>query len=181
MQCLRLPGGRGAFTASRAPPPRRALVSVRALEGGLLTTAAVAAPLLAAGGVAAWKVVNYGQLEYITASMLSNYVPKSEPRVIQLRGGTRELYYYPKSVVQVTVVGEGLNKSLLEQAGMQAAIPTVAKPQSPTNLGFAADGSVDAVVSLGALAGMSEAQRAAFAAEALRVLKPGCPIIFMER
>ncbi|KXZ56099.1 hypothetical protein GPECTOR_2g981 [Gonium pectorale] len=152
-----------------------------AADGSTLTAAAAAVPLLAAGGVAAWKFANYGQLEYITASMLSNYVPKGDPRVIQLQGGTRELYYYPKSTVQVTVVGEGVNKGLLEQAGMQAAVPTVARQQSPANLGFAADGSVDALVSLGALAGMSDAQRAAFAAEALRVLKPGCPIVFIER
>ncbi|KAG2426547.1 hypothetical protein HXX76_011772 [Chlamydomonas incerta] len=46
---------------------------------------------------------------------------------------------------------------------------------------FAADASVEAVVSLGALAGMSEVQRNACVAEALRVLKPGCPLIFIER
>lgn len=60
-------------------------------------------------------------------------------------------------------------------------MPTVAKRQSPANLGFAADGSVDAVVSLGALATMSELQRAVFTSEVLRVLKPGCPVIFMEQ
>ncbi|GIL52380.1 hypothetical protein Vafri_8267, partial [Volvox africanus] len=146
-------------------------------------TIAATLPVIALGGVAAWRFALYGQLEYITAAMLTNYVPKGEPgpRVIQLQGGTRELYYYPKSTVQVTVVGENINKGLLEQAGLQAAVPTTVKTQSPANLGFAADTSVDAVVSVGAIAGMSESQRVAFATEALRVLKPGCPIIFVER
>ncbi|GLC40848.1 hypothetical protein PLESTB_000016200 [Pleodorina starrii] len=174
-RCPRSPFGRASAGSRRT-------LAVRADVSGL-GAAAAALPVLAVGGVAAWKFTLYGQLEYITASMLTNYVPKGQPgpRVIQLQGGTRELYYYPKSTVQVTVVGENVNKGLMEQAGLQAAVPTVAKPQSPANLGFAADGSVDAVVSLGALAGMSEAQRGAFTAEALRVLKPGCPVVFVER
>ncbi|GLI68178.1 hypothetical protein VaNZ11_012520, partial [Volvox africanus] len=160
----------------------RSLLCVYAAEASVGTIAATI-PVVALGGVAAWRFALYGQLEYITAAMLSNYVPKGEPgpRVIQLQGGTRELYYYPKSTVQVTVVGENINKGLVEQAGLQAAVPTTAKMQSPANLGFAADTSVDAVVSVGAIAGMSESQRVAFATEALRVLKPGCPIIFVER
>ncbi len=60
-------------------------------------------------------------------------------------------------------------------------MPTLARPQSPANLGFAGDGSIDAVVSLGALGRMSEVQRQAFLGEALRVLRPGAPIIFVER
>jgi hypothetical protein len=45
--------------------------------------------------------------------MLSKYVPNGVStgvRVIQLGGGTRELYYYPKDVVLVTNVGEKVNK-----------------------------------------------------------------------
>ncbi|GIL79577.1 hypothetical protein Vretifemale_8899 [Volvox reticuliferus] len=164
-----------AYTKSRQALVVRAEASVGTIAATL--------PVIAIGGVAAWRFAVYGQLEYITAAMLTNYVPKGEPgpRVIQLQGSTRELYYYPKSTLQVTVVGENINKGLLEQAGLQAAVPTTAKTQSPANLGFAADASVDAVVSIGAIAGMSEPQRAAFATEVLRVLKPGCPIIFVER
>ncbi|GFR49352.1 hypothetical protein Agub_g11376, partial [Astrephomene gubernaculifera] len=166
-------------TASRRPLVVRALA-----DGSSLLQAGAAVALAASGGVAAWKFATYGQLEYITAAMLTNHVPKGDPgpRVIQIQGGSRELYYYPKSTVQVTVVGEQLNKGLLEQAGLQAAVPTLARPQSPANLGFAADCSVDAVVALpGGLAGLSGAQRAAFTGEALRVLKPGCPLVFVER
>jgi hypothetical protein len=48
--------------------------------------------------------------------MLSNHVPRADAsggggaRVIQVGGGTRELYYYPRDVVQVTAVGECVNK-----------------------------------------------------------------------
>ena len=31
------------------------------------------------------------------------------PVVLQLGGGTRELYYYPKNTLQVTVVGDNVN------------------------------------------------------------------------
>jgi hypothetical protein len=34
----------------------------------------------------------------------------------------QELYYYPKSTVQVTVVGANINKGLLEQAGLQVRL-----------------------------------------------------------
>lgn len=35
--------------------------------------------------------------------------------------GLQELYYYPKNTVQVTVVGEGIKKELLEQGGLQVS------------------------------------------------------------
>jgi hypothetical protein len=62
---------------------------------------------------AALKFYLYSQLEVITAKMLSKYVPSggsTGARVIQLGGGTRELYYYPKDVVLVVNVGEKVNK-----------------------------------------------------------------------
>lgn len=54
----------------------------------------------------------YSQLEVITAKMLSKYVPSggTGARILQLGGGTRELYYYPKDVVLVTNVGEKVNE-----------------------------------------------------------------------
>ena len=35
--------------------------------------------------------------------MIGNYVPKGGARVLQIGGGTRDLYYYPKGTVQVAV------------------------------------------------------------------------------
>lgn len=57
-------------------------------------------------------------------------------------------------------MGEDINRSLLEQGGMQAAVPTVAKVQSPTDLRFAATGSVDAVVTLGGVSKLRAGQAA---------------------
>jgi hypothetical protein len=119
--------------------------------------------------------------------------------VVQLGGGARQLYYYPKNTIQVINVGEDVNKSepgasmarqllectccklvcgvtpvvcllergvecncalpllapetqglclntpppgLMEQAGVQAAVPTLAYKQATWDLSFAADGSV---------------------------------------
>jgi hypothetical protein len=69
-------------------------------------------PLHGMHSAAALKFYLYSQLEVITAKMLGKYVPRggTGARVIQLGGGTRELYYYPKDVVLVTNVGEKVNK-----------------------------------------------------------------------
>ena len=109
-----------------------------------------AAVIVPSVGLAAWFFYLYSQLEYITASMLTRHVPRggNGATVIQVGGSTKDLFYYPKNTLQVSVVGEDVNKGLMEQAGMQAAVPTVAKVQSPSDLGFAANNSVDAVVLL---------------------------------
>jgi hypothetical protein len=57
--------------------------------------------------------------------------------------------------LQVVVVGEDINRGLIEQGGMQAAVPTTALVQSPTSMRFAMNGSVDAVVALGTLTKLS--------------------------
>jgi len=106
--------------------------------------------IIPAVGLAAWFFYLYSQLEYITASMLTRHVPRggNGASVIQVGGSTKDLFYYPKDTLQVSVVGEDVNKGLMEQAGMQAAVPTVAKVQSPSDLGFAPNSSVEAVVLL---------------------------------
>ena len=50
-----------------------------------------------------WRAYLYFQLEVITASMIGNYVPKGGASVLQIGGGTRDLYYYPKGTIQVAV------------------------------------------------------------------------------
>lgn len=63
-------------------------------------------------GAAAVKLWLYSQLEYVTAAMLGKFVPRggAGATVVQLGGGTRELYYYPKDTSTVICVGEQLNK-----------------------------------------------------------------------
>ena len=60
----------------------------------------------------AWRAIVYGQLEFITAAMLGRHVPKLPSKVIQLGGGSRELFYYPKDTQQVTIVGEAINAGM---------------------------------------------------------------------
>lgn len=113
-----------------------------------------------------------------------NNVPKGGASVVQLGGsGTRELYYYPKDLGKLIATGEGVNKGLIEQAGITAGVPVVAKPGAPEKglAEWAAEGSLDAVVSLGTMAGMTPMQRSAFLDAAARALKPGGRLIFVEK
>jgi hypothetical protein len=74
---------------------------------------------------AALRFYNYSQLEVITAKMLGKFVPSggnTGARVIQLGGGTRELYYYPKDVVLVTNVGDKVNKGRQTSCGASLCV-----------------------------------------------------------
>lgn len=158
--------------------------------------------------------------------------------MIQVGGGSKEVFYYPKDAMSVTAVGMDFNKGeaglghrtrgacgaqghiqamllgiapaacpltsmhslpsacthplplvcaplsrsgLMQQAGMQAGVPTVVRSQDPDDLSWLADGTVDAVVVLRRLGRMTPATRKAALSEASRVLKPGRPLIFIER
>lgn len=57
--------------------------------------------LLIVGSFAALRSYCYAQVTFVTASMLSKKLPRTELRIIQIGGGIRELYYYPSSTVQV--------------------------------------------------------------------------------
>jgi len=68
----------------------------------------------------------------------------------------------------------------MEQAGVTAAVPTIVKQQSVADLSFAADSSIDAVVSIGELSQLSQQQRQKCLEEIARVLKPNMPLVFVE-
>lgn len=68
----------------------------------------------------------------------------------------------------------------MEQAGVTAAVPTIAKQQPVTDMSFQADRSVDAVIVLGVLSELSQQQRQQCLQEIIRVLRPGMPMIFVE-
>lgn len=163
--------------------------AVYSSPGPLLSDAGAASDAIGLGagiagflaGVAGYRFYLYTQLEYITAAMLTNNVPKGGANVLQMGGGTRELYYYPKDINRLVNVGEKANKSLIEQGGVQAGVPVIVKNLPATSMDFQGDSTVDAIVSLHALAPLSAPQRSAFFEEAIRVLKPGQPVIFIER
>eukprot|EP01024_Parvocaulis_polyphysoides_P021216 TRINITY_DN20056_c0_g1_i1.p1 TRINITY_DN20056_c0_g1~~TRINITY_DN20056_c0_g1_i1.p1 ORF type:complete len:265 (+),score=24.16 TRINITY_DN20056_c0_g1_i1:65-859(+) len=141
---------------------------------------AIAAPVLVGLAVyAGARFYSYSQMEVATAGMLTNWVPRGGARVIQIGGGTRQLYYYPKDTVLVTVVGPDVNVDLIQQAGMQAAVPTIAKKQKIQELLFQEAGSVDAVVILDSFQTVENIQK--FLSEIARVLKKGCPMIIIQQ
>lgn len=140
-------------------------------------------PSLAAGaalltGVAAWRFAVYGRLQYITAAMLGRWVPKGNARVIQVGGSSRDLYYYPEDTVLVTAISPKLNKGIMGQAGIQAGVPVEVRQETPTNLAFQANSSVEAVVCLQSLHTIADLPR--FLGEVQRVLTPGSPFIFLQ-
>jgi hypothetical protein len=141
--------------------------------------------LLPAGGVlllggVGYLVYLYSQIEYITAAMMSRHVP-AKASAIQVGGGTKELFYYPKSTEKVVVCGENVNKGLMEQGGIQAGTPTICKDTSPSDLRFAATGSVDSVVCIRSFSQLGQLTADGFLVETARVLKPGSKLIFVEQ
>lgn len=116
---------RGAAVLRRPPPPASLADAAGALaaDGGASpSTAALAAGAVLGAGVAtaAGRVYAYSQLEFVVAAMLTNNVPKGGGTVLQLGGGSRELYYYPRDLRALYVLGAAQAKGLLEQAGLQA-------------------------------------------------------------
>ena len=112
--------------------------------------------------------------------MLTRHIKPGGPRVLQLGGTTRDLFYYPKGTIQITVAGEDLKVGLWEQSGMQCGIPVKGiKTDANSTLKSSAGAVYDAVVVFDQLAGISNMQ--AFLGEVFRVLKPGGTFVFMER
>jgi len=149
-------------------------------SSNLLPAAGVAALVLPIAGIAGWRFSLYSQLEVIRAKTVGNLVPSKARYVMQLGGTTKDLYYYPKTIGQVMVVGEDIQPLLFEQVGSSAGTPTLARKGSVAQLGFTPDASVDCVMSLNALGGLSEQQRQQAVREVIRVLKPGGFYVFIE-
>ncbi len=61
--------------------------------------------------------------QYIIAAMLGRHVPRGGSRILDLgiREG-RNLYYYPKDVIQVVVVAASPNLQLLESQGCSSSV-----------------------------------------------------------
>jgi len=171
----RATGAAGTAARGRAAAQRcSALPSDLPLPTELALLTLLVPPAL---GFVAWRTTIYGQLEYIKAAMLSNWVPKGGSVVLLSGGGTRDLYYMPKDTVKVTFLGKELKAGLLENAGIQAGVPVEVIDARPDELGSQADSSVDAVIGYGCL----RAGGRRYLEEVARVLRPGRPFIFIDR
>ena len=80
--------------------------------------------------LAAYLFYLYSQLEYVTAAMLTRHVPRegSGANVIQVGGGTKELFYYPKNTLQVTA---GTSRSGLQDPGLACSSPIPGRLSAP--------------------------------------------------
>ena len=131
------------------------------------------------GGFAIARAVVYWRVQFITASMIGRHVPPGARRVLEYGVGQgRNLYYYPKNTGMVVGVDPDAKEDLLIQVSVAAGVPFVAKAQPCEAPNNQPDGSVDAVITTGAL-GTSE-DPAAIVREAARALKPGAPLVFVE-
>lgn len=144
------------------------------------TTAATVVTGTSLLGFAIVRTFVYFRMQYIIAAMLGRHVPRGGSRILDLgiREG-RNLYYYPKDVIQVVVVAPSPNLQLLESQAVRAGVPIEVKSKSPDASGVPAN-SMDAVVSVYAMSELSDSQVASSLSEAVRVLKPGKPFIFVE-
>ena len=118
-------------------------------------------------------------MQFITASMIGRHVPPGARRVLEYGVGQgRNLYYYPKNTGMVVGVDPDAKEDLLIQVSVAAGVPFVAKTQPCEAPNNQPDGSIDAVITTGALGRVDDPE--AIVREAGRVLKPGAPLVFVE-
>ena len=114
----------------------RAAVEAPLISAGPVAVAtAVVSTVLLAGTWLALRFAAYSRLEYSKAATISRHVPRGklvmlayvrtlscspsrwreavvagEPRILQIGGSTRDIFYLPSSTVVVTVVGEDVSE-----------------------------------------------------------------------
>ncbi|KAG6544233.1 hypothetical protein Mapa_014336 [Marchantia paleacea] len=122
----------------------------------------------------------YFRMEYIIASMLGRHVPRGGAKVVELdiREG-RNMYYYPSDTVQVVALSSNPNRTLLENQAIKAGVPIQIKTRGASTLGLPAN-TMDAVVSVQAFCNIPDAEVKNVLREAIKVLQPGKPFIFVE-
>lgn len=166
---------------------RRLVPSVSITENAALPDGAAGWIVSGAGigaiGVLILKFIGYSQLEVVRTKMLGRYVARNESRVLQLGGTTRDLYYYPKGVVQVIVNVPDAPISLYEQAGIQSGIPVSVNCENTVDfLSSQKRNMFDCVVCFDQFDNsMTESQIKTIINSIYRVLKPGGSYIFYQR
>jgi len=140
-----------------------------------------------AAGVGIWiivlKIIAYSQLEVVRTKMLGRYVARNKSRVLQLGGTTRDLFYYPKGVIQVIVNAPNVTSSLYEQAGIQSGIPVSANCENTVEFLSSQERNMfDCVVCFDQFDNsMEESQIKNMVNMIHRVLKPGGSFVFYQR
>jgi hypothetical protein len=153
----------------------------------------VGAAVVAVLGLGGYRAALYSTLEYAKAAALARFVPKGAAtpnsrgaKVVLLGASTRDIYYLPKDTLSAVAIGGDVNAGLFDQAGVSAGVPTTGKKVAPNQPwggpdGFAAAGSLDAVVALGsALGKLTSQERAQTLREAVKALRPGRPLVLLQ-
>ena len=131
------------------------------------------------GGFALAKTAVYWRVQFITAAMIAKHVPPGAKRVLEYGVGQgRNLYYYPKGTGMVVGVDPDAKEDLLIQVSVAAGVPFVSRTQPLEANNGQPDGTLDAVVTTGALRRSADPE--AIVREAGRALKPGAPLVFVE-
>jgi SAM-dependent methyltransferase len=86
---------------------------------------------------------------------------------------------YPTQTQKVVVVNPDANESLWQQAGVQAGVSVEVRAQSPEDLSFRPAASFDGIFINNNLSRWTNPDRVL--AECYRVLKPGKPIVLVQR
>eukprot|EP00249_Psilotum_nudum_P005179 c18642_g1_i1 orf=271-1308(-) len=126
------------------------------------------------------RVFIYFRLEYIIAAMLEKHVPRGNSRVLDLGiHEGRNFYYYPNDVKEVVAISSNQSSQVVKNQALRAGVQADIRSKPFAILGFPSN-SMDAVISIHALCDVMDDEIKEIICEAVRVLKPGKPFIFVE-
>lgn len=140
---------------------------------------ALGAALVAVGAVAGGRFAAYSQVQFARAGMLANCLPKGNKTILMIGGGTKDLYYLPRDVLQATLVDPKADESFWQQAALQARTPVAVRKRPYEDLRFAPDASIDGAVILAPFSSMRDPLQCC--REALRALRPNAPLVIIQR
>lgn len=155
-------------------------VAVSALPEDFSSTVALSAAIATLLGFGGFRVFVYFRMQYIIAAMLGKYVPRGGCRVLDMDiHEGRNLYYYPSDIAEVVAVTDEKNREVVKNQAIRAGVPVDIKVKALNTLSLPSN-SMDAVVSVYCLCELKERETKTILREAIRLLKPGKPFIFVE-
>ncbi|KAI5060106.1 hypothetical protein GOP47_0024526 [Adiantum capillus-veneris] len=142
-----------------------------------VTLGTALAALIGFGGFRAFV---YFKIQYIIAALLGNHVPRGGSKVLDMDiHEGRNLYYYPSDVAEVVAVTNEKNREVIKNQAVRAGVPVDIKVKALSSLSLPSN-SMDAVVSVYCLCNLKNGDTKTVLREAIRLLKPGKPFIFVE-